>query len=104
MDLEDLRLAVYGWFARTGRSLTLADLAGRLALGVSTVRAGLIELAQPGTSFRSRPTRSSWRTRFRRAARLRGHGPTDTVVGRLRLGLLRAAAPAPGRGRGAGVP
>jgi hypothetical protein len=46
VDLEDLRLAVYRSFARTGRPPHADDLAERLALDVTTVRAGLAELAR----------------------------------------------------------
>jgi Alkylmercury lyase len=46
VGLEDLRLAVYRWFARTGRPPRAGDLAGRLALDVATVRAGLAEFAR----------------------------------------------------------
>jgi hypothetical protein len=44
MDLEDLRLAIYRWFANTGRPPTRDDLAEQLTLDVAKVRAGLIEL------------------------------------------------------------
>lgn len=45
MDLEDLRLAVYRSFARSGAAPAIGELAERLALDVPTVRAGLAELA-----------------------------------------------------------
>lgn len=46
MDLEDLRLAVYRWFAETGRPPDVDHLAEQLTLDVAAVRAGLIELAR----------------------------------------------------------
>jgi hypothetical protein len=46
VGFEDLRLAVYRSFARTGRPPRTDDLAERLALDVATVRAGLAELAR----------------------------------------------------------
>ena len=46
VGLEDLRLAVYRSFARTGRPPRVDDLAERLALDVAAVRAGLAELAR----------------------------------------------------------
>jgi hypothetical protein len=45
MDSEDLRLAVYRWFARTGRAPDPADLAGQLASDVPAVTSGLADLA-----------------------------------------------------------
>ena len=63
VDLEDLRLAVYRSFARTGRPPRAGDLAERLALDVATVRAGLAALAGAATWSSARPARSSWHTR-----------------------------------------
>ena len=45
VDLEDLRVAVYRSFARTGRAPRADDLAQQLTLNMATVRAGLAELA-----------------------------------------------------------
>jgi hypothetical protein len=101
VDLEDLRLAVYRSFARTGRPPRADDLAERLTLDVATVRARLAR-TRPCPPPRSRPGRPDRHGTpvLRRAAGLRGHGPADAVVGRLRLGLLRTATAAAGRGRG----
>jgi hypothetical protein len=46
VDLEDVRLAVYRSFARTGRPPSADDLAQQLTLDIATVRAGLAELAR----------------------------------------------------------
>jgi hypothetical protein len=46
VDLEDLRLAVYRSFARTARPTDPNELAEELTLDISTVRAGLAELAR----------------------------------------------------------
>jgi Alkylmercury lyase len=46
VHVEDLRLAVYHSFARTGRSPDADELAEQLALDATTVRAGLTELAR----------------------------------------------------------
>jgi hypothetical protein len=46
VDLEDLRLAVYRSFARTGRAPGEDELADRLRVDVEAVRAGLAELAR----------------------------------------------------------
>jgi hypothetical protein len=45
-DLEDVRLAVYRWFAQVGRAPTAGELADHLGLDVETVLAGLTELAR----------------------------------------------------------
>ena len=45
MDHEDLRLAVYGAFAETGRAPEPGDLADQLGTGMEAVRRGLDELA-----------------------------------------------------------
>ena len=45
MDLEDLRLAVYGQFARTGQAPTATELATRFEVPVTEVAEGLVELA-----------------------------------------------------------
>jgi alkylmercury lyase-like protein len=46
MDLEDLRLAVYHSFARTGRAPDAGELARQVAGDLATVQAGLTELAR----------------------------------------------------------
>ena len=46
MDGEDLRLAVYGAFAGTGRVPSAGELAARLGVEASEVTAGLAELAR----------------------------------------------------------
>ncbi len=46
MDSEDLRLAVYQAFARTGRAPEAAELAGQLGTDLSAVTGGLAELAR----------------------------------------------------------
>jgi hypothetical protein len=46
VDLEDVRLAVYHSFARTGRPPRANDLAQQLTLDIATIRAGLAELAR----------------------------------------------------------
>ena len=45
MDVEDLRLAVFGSFASTGRAPDTAELAERFGVGVADVRDGLRRLA-----------------------------------------------------------
>lgn len=46
MDSEDLRLAVYRGFAKTGRAPQVAELADRLGADVAAVAAGLTVLAR----------------------------------------------------------
>ena len=46
MDSEDLRLAVYQAFARTGRAPEAAELAGQLGTDLPAVTGGLAELAR----------------------------------------------------------
>ncbi|RGC68204.1 Alkylmercury lyase [Micromonospora sp. MW-13] len=45
-EFEDLRLAVYRPFARTGRATRVEDLAATVGTDIGTVRAGLAELAR----------------------------------------------------------
>ncbi|HKE70602.1 MAG TPA: hypothetical protein VKB55_15180, partial [Nocardioidaceae bacterium] len=45
MDLEDLRLAVYGQFARIGQAPTATELATRFEVPVAEVAEGLSSLA-----------------------------------------------------------
>lgn len=46
LDVEELRLAVYHSFARSGRAPSRHDLASHFAVDVATVRDGLLELAK----------------------------------------------------------
>jgi hypothetical protein len=98
MDREDLRLAVYRAFAETGRAPDAHALAAQFGAEASEVVAGLSELARgrhlaPGDRgeivmahpFSTVPLGFSVK------------GRPDAVVGRLRLGFLRAAPAGVGR-------
>ena len=98
MDREDLRLAVYRAFAETGRAPDASALAAQFGAEASEVVAGLSELARGrrlvlgdrGEIVMAHPFSTV-------PLGFSVMGP-DAVVGRLRLGFLRAAAPASRRG------
>ena len=98
MDREDLRLAVYAGFVEDGRAPDVGTLANRFAVSRDTVVAGLRQWAhqrhlvlQDGhadeVSVVMAHPFSAVPLGFAVMA-------ADPVVGRLRVGLLRAAAPA----------
>ena len=97
MDREDLRLAVYRAFAETGRAPDASALAAQFGAEASEVVAGLSELARGrhlalgdrGEIVMAHP--------FSTVPLGLGNGRPDAVVGRLRLGFLRAAPTGVGR-------
>jgi len=102
MDTEDLRLAVYRAFAETGRSPGADELAGELGVEIPVVAAGLEELARARHLVLGDQSQIVMAHPF--SAVPLGFsvlGARTPVVGRLRLGFLRAAASASRRGRGA---
>ena len=93
MELEDLRLAVYRSFAATGHAPTTAMLAEQLGTSGAEINSGLEMLAHNRhVVLSSGHEDCDGASVLGSASRIRGNGSSDVVVGRLRMGLLRAAS------------